>query len=84
MNKDIFFDYSELKGKFRGKGLTQEDLAILLGMSKTSLSNKLNNKSRFDSAEILNLSKILEITDVEISYYFFRIKVQKTKLKQGV
>ncbi|MBP1040407.1 DUF739 family protein [Vagococcus sp. BWB3-3] len=84
MEEIVYFDYSELRGRFRSRGFTQEELAKSLKMSKTSLSNKLNNKARFDSIEILALSSILGICDDDISLYFFKVSVQKTELKELV
>lgn len=50
-----------IKGKMREKNLSQSEIARMLGMSKTSVSNKINKKQEFTLTEYLVLCSILEV-----------------------
>ena len=73
------FDYSKLLGRIREFGFTQETLAKKIGITKASMSLKLNNKANFKQNEIREICKILKISDDEIGAYFFAPKVRKTR-----
>ena len=79
MNK-VLFDYSKLKGKIVEVLGNQSNYAKALGLSETSITNKLNNNVYFTQGEIIASVDILHITLEEISTYFFTQKVEKTKL----
>ena len=53
---------NELKGKIVAKGLTQAELAKMIGMSSKTFSLKLK-KGVFGSDEIEQMIKILDIED---------------------
>ena len=65
------FDYSKLLGRIREKGLTQAQLAKIIGISETTLNFGLSNKRPFKRNEILSLCAALEIPAKEIDVYFF-------------
>ena len=69
------FDYQKLKGKIVEKKKNQENLANQMGITKQSLNQKLNNKVAFKQSDIITISNLLEISKVEISEYFFTLKV---------
>ena len=46
-------------------GYTQKELAAQLGISKNTLSDKINGKRPFDVIEVGNICSILGITDAE-------------------
>lgn len=71
------FNYGVLRGKIKEKSLTEYQVAELLEISKTSFSNKINNKLQFTQEEIEKLVNILEIEKEKIALYFFNTKVQK-------
>lgn len=75
--KRIEFDYSKLRGRIREKYGSYKNLSPKISFSVVSLSNKLNNKTYFDSSEILELAEALGIEDVELNVYFFNLKVRK-------
>lgn len=52
------YDYSKLKGKIKECFATQWDFAQKLGISDTSLSYKLNNKTVFDQDKIYKAAPI--------------------------
>ena len=45
-------DKNKLAGAIASKGLTQKKLAEMIGVSKNTISAKMNNKSSFDTDEI--------------------------------
>ena len=65
------YDYSKLLGRIKEKGLTQNELAAMIGRDKSSLSAKLNGKSAFTTVEIDNICKALDISNGDIVEYFF-------------
>ncbi|MBE6618410.1 MAG: DUF739 family protein [Ruminococcaceae bacterium] len=67
------FNYSKLLGRIKECGLTQEQLAKAIGISKATLSAKLNNKFNFDTAEMIAICKVLNIPTSEIHEYFFAV-----------
>lgn len=73
----MIYDYSKLNGKIKEVCNTQEVYANKLGLSATSVNNKLNNKTPFTQNEILKSMEILNIIPEELQQYFFTQKVEK-------
>lgn len=69
------FDYSKLRGRIREKIGNENEFAAAIGMGRTSLSKKLNNRVEFTQNEIRNAVTVLEINDKDIPDYFFTAKV---------
>jgi transcriptional regulator with XRE-family HTH domain len=69
--KKILMNYGFLKEKITIKCGTQEEFAKRLGISKQSLSNKLNNKTAFTHEEIFKSMNILELNNVDLECCFF-------------
>lgn len=65
------YDYSNLLGRMRKCGETQETVAEKLKISACSLNQKLNNKSDFKQTEIYSMSDILGIPLADVQDYFF-------------
>lgn len=78
MEKKVF-DYSELLGKIKVRGFTQETLAKHIGMANSSMSLKLNNKAYFRFVEIVSICEALGIAVDEIGKYFFTQMVRKAE-----
>ena len=76
----MVFDYSKLRGKIREVFNTQEEFAKALGLSETSITNKLNNNRNFTQSEMKKIIELLSIQPDEINNYFFTERVEK-KLK---
>lgn len=57
-------DKNKLAGAIASKGLTQKKLAEMIGVSKNTISAKINNKSSFDTDEIERICRVLGIKDV--------------------
>lgn len=70
------FDYSKLLGRIKECGFTQETLAKHIGIAKSSMCLKLNNKANFRHDEIFLICVALEIKTQEIGVYFFTAKVR--------
>lgn len=71
------FDYSKLLGRIRECGFTQESLAKRIGIAKSSMCLKLNNKANFTHPEISLICDALKIGISEIGVYFFTQKVRQ-------
>lgn len=56
---------NKLKGKIAEAGYTQRTLAAAMGMSKNTLSSKINGKSQFNSREIERICDLLAILSLE-------------------
>lgn len=67
--RTITLNFNKLKGKIREKGLTQVQLAKMVGMSPSVMNQKLNNKSDFTLMESFVIGKVLGIDDMNA--YFF-------------
>lgn len=65
------YNYSKLLGRMRECGITQEQLAKEIGKNESTLSAKLNNRSQFNAEEMDAICKVLDISNEEISTYFF-------------
>ena len=69
--RTINFNYGFLKDKITQVCGTQAIFAQRLGISKQSLSGKLNNKNMFSHEEIYKASTILGLSELEITRCFF-------------
>lgn len=69
------FDFSKLLGRIKEFGYTQEGLADEIGIAKTTMCLKLNNKAFFTQPEIEKIRKALRIAIEDIGVYFFTLKV---------
>ncbi len=65
MNKDL------LKGKIFSKGKSIEEIYKSVGISKSAMYRKMNDKSYFTSKEIKKIVEILKLTNVEMNEIFF-------------
>ncbi|WP_415287168.1 DUF739 family protein [Clostridium perfringens] len=69
------FDYSKLKGKIKENFDTQDNFSKALGISRTSLSFRLNNHIDFTQSEIVKSCELLGLKNQEIVDYFFCLDV---------
>jgi len=74
MNCVIRHDYSKLRGKIREVFHTETRFAKELGISKVSLSAKLNGRLNFNLNEISKMSLIFNLKEKEMFEYFFQRK----------
>ena len=71
----IFFDYSKLSGRIKEKYGSQKDFAKALGVTETTLSNKITGIYYFTQAEIKKACQLLEVEPGKVTEYFFTAKV---------
>ena len=77
------FNYNKLRGKIREKFIRQDEFAKAIGMSKTTLSQKLNNVTQFTQKEIVRAMNALDLPYTEVDAYFFSQEIQKTVQTQN-
>ena len=65
------FKYDKLRGRIVEKFGSQDAFAKALGVSKQSVSKKMNGKTMFDQRDILGWSQLLDINLDEISAFYF-------------
>ena len=65
------YSYNKLRGRIVERFGTQEEFARNLGISKNSLSLKMNGKTSFSQADVIKWSELLDIDTNEIGQYFF-------------
>lgn len=66
-----------LRAAMVAKGMTDEDVAKLLNISRQSFSYKINSKRKFTSDEITLLYYELEMTPTQAMQIFFELKVDE-------
>lgn len=66
----------KLKGKIVENGMTQAQLAEILGIRITTLNYKVNNKSEFKASEIKKLADVLHLSNKEANIIFFANEVE--------
>lgn len=69
------YDYTKLKEKISNSGLTQEQVAKSLDISKGAFSQKINGTVAFSQDDVIEISKLLKIPKTKIYDYFFTEKV---------
>lgn len=69
------FDYSKLRGRIIEMYGSQSRFVDAFGVSENTMSMKLNNKVRFNSDDIVTITKMLKIPQEEVGIYFFTTKV---------
>jgi len=65
------YDYSKLRGKIREVFGTQEAFAKAMGLSTTTISDKLNNKLQWTQKEMDRAIDLLKIDASELPVYFY-------------
>lgn len=72
------FNYSKLLGRMKECGYTQEKMAQEIGLSKATMSLKLNNKAYFYHPELQKICELLNITGADVYAIFFTPEVEKS------
>lgn len=70
-------DTLKIKKIIRMKGFTLDTLSKKIGISRTSLSYKINNIVEFNAQEIKHIQKILELSNEQRDHIFFAEAVDK-------
>lgn len=68
---------NKLKSYLALKGMTIKDLAEAIGMSISTLSNKINGKTEFTASEIAQIQTTLDIPDEEVLDIFINVKEEE-------
>lgn len=68
------FDFKELKLQIKRVYETQEAFAKAMNMTKTALSQRLNNAVSWKMPEVYLACKLLKINFENIEMYFFKVK----------
>lgn len=69
------FDFNKLRGRIKEKFGSESEFAKKMGLSRSTMSQKLNNVWDFSSSEIIKACDLLDIGYNDIPAYFFTIKV---------
>lgn len=69
------WNYQKLLGRIKEICGTQDAFAEQLGINRSSLSQRLNNKIEFTQEEMFRACDILSIEPDEMHAYFFSLKV---------
>ena len=69
------FDFRLLTGRIIAVYGSRQAFAEAVGISKGTLSMKLNNRSRITFEEVIKWAELLGINSEEIGLYFFTPKV---------
>lgn len=77
------YRYPRLRGRIREILVTQGRLAERLGISQTSLTNKLTGRTEFNRDEIIRIVDLLNIPKSEVYDYFFAGQIEKSQGKGG-
>lgn len=72
----VEFDFSLLTGRIITVFGSRQAFAEAVGISKGTLSMKLNNRSKITMPEIMKWTELLGIDPADIGLYFFTPKVR--------
>lgn len=78
MNNDL------LKEVIQDRGIKITSLADKIGISRQSLSQKLNGEREFAQGEILAIKNNLRLSDEEFMLIFFNSDVEENSTKESV
>ena len=67
--------YPKLRGRMVEKGISQRELATILGISVTAMSNKMRGVVGFSQSDIVKICETLDIALNDIGSYFYANKV---------
>lgn len=74
----MLYDYSFLKKRMNDYRYSVQSLAESIGITRVSLSKKLNNHLYFTQEEIFKIAELLDINYDQIAHYFFVRSVNKS------
>lgn len=78
---NVTYDFSFLEGWIKHNFSNRRNFAQFLGISATSLGNKLRNRSHFSTDEILYVKKKFNLGDEETCKLFLSGKVSQREPK---
>ena len=70
-------DNRALKASIIRNGMTQEQLAEMIGLTPNSISRKINGKNEFTLGEAQKITEALSLSSKEVSSIFFAKRVDR-------
>lgn len=67
----MVWNYRKLQGRIKEVFGTQDSFADALGISRSSLSQRLNNKLEFSQDEMFKTCELLDIPMVDLPEFFY-------------
>ena len=67
----IVFDYSKLRGLIKERSMTLTDYASSIGISMTTLYERLTNKTPFSQSEIVKTKQLFGLSPEQVDIIFF-------------
>lgn len=74
------YDYSNLLGAMRQRGITQKSLAKSVGKSEATINRKLCGAREFTQSEMFKILEIIGEPVERVSFYFFTHRLVKTQV----
>lgn len=75
---DVVYNYNLLRGMVRSRGMTLCQYAKAIGISNTSLHERLRSRVPFSQPEIERSVKVLSLDNADIVPLFFNSEIRKT------
>lgn len=69
----IVFDYSKLRGLIKERSMTLADYASSIGISMTTLYERLTNKTPFSQSEIVKTKQLFDLSPEQVDIIFFTV-----------
>lgn len=67
----IVFDYSKLRGLIKERSMTLTDYASSIGISMTTLYERMTNKTPFSQSEIVKTKQLFDLSPEQVDIIFF-------------
>lgn len=69
----IAFDYSKLRGLIKERSMTLTDYASSIGISMTTLYERMTNKTPFSQSEIAKTKQLFDLSPEQVDIIFFTV-----------
>ena len=79
----IVFDYSKLRGLIKERSMTLTDYASSIGISMTTLYERLTNKTPFSQSEIVKTKQLFDLSPEQVDIIFFTV-ISENRNKQQI
>lgn len=73
------YDYSKFRGRIKEKIGTEGEFASRINRTQNYLTKVFQGKTYFSQKDITTSARVLDIPDVEIGAYFFKLKVHENE-----
>lgn len=72
----IAFDYSKLRGLIKERSMTLADYASSIGISTTTLYERMTNKTPFSQSEIVKTKQLFDLSPEQVEIIFFTVTLE--------